>query len=87
MDSIDSLIPFSRLRQLRARGISQPINQRSGSDNLMIYEGLIPIERYVKNNSYFLLNQRYVFKLHQKSSIKDAFYDFIVFDLWSEKEM
>jgi hypothetical protein len=87
MDDINSLIPFSRLRQLSARGISRSTDSSSSSDNLLVYKGLIPIERYIAERNYFLLTQRYLAKLHHTPGIDDAFYEFTVLDLWSGKEM
>jgi hypothetical protein len=84
---MDRLIPFSWPRQISARDVSGPRNQRSGSDNLLIYKGLIRIYKDIIQYNYFLLNQRYVAKLNRKPGIENAFYDFIVFDLWSEKKM
>jgi hypothetical protein len=89
MDPITQLP--SRIARLRIRDVSSRINQRSDSDNLLIYKGLIdkkrPADIYITEHNYFLLNQRYVAKLHHEPGIKDAFYEFTVFDLWSEKEM
>jgi hypothetical protein len=86
MDDINSLIPFSRLRQLHTRGISSRINRSSGSDNLLIYKGFILICGYITKHYYFLLTQRYIAKFHHKPRIEDAFYEFTVLDLWSGKE-
>jgi hypothetical protein len=87
MDDISELIPFSRLRQLRTRDVSEPINEVPSSDNLLVYEGLISIYEYISEHEYFLLNQRCVAKLNQKFDIDDVLYKFTVLDLWSEKEM
>jgi hypothetical protein len=83
MDDISELIPFSRLRQLRARDVSRHINQCSSSDTLPIHEGLISIFKHITIRHYFVLNQRCVAKLNYN----DTKYDFTVLDLWSEKEM
>jgi hypothetical protein len=85
MDNISDLIPFARLRQLSVRDVSSHIDPSSNFDNLLIYEGSISIGTYITDREYFPLNKRYVAKLHHKP--EDAFYEFTVFDLWSEKEM
>jgi hypothetical protein len=91
MDDISDLIPFSQLRQLRARDVSSRIDQSPSSNNLLIYEGLVDINafyyRYIMKHKYFPLNQRYIAKLNHKFRTRDAFYEFTVFDLWGEKEM
>jgi hypothetical protein len=85
MDPITQLP--SRLARLRTYDVSSRINQRSESDNLLIYEGLISIDGNVTAHNYFPFNQRYVAKLNHRPGIDDVIYEFTVLDLWGEKEM
>jgi hypothetical protein len=60
-------------------------------DNLLVYEGPTDVTTsyigHIQEHGYFPLSQRLVAKWNNKSGIKDAFYEFTVFDLWNEMEM
>jgi hypothetical protein len=91
MNDISELIPFSRLRQISARGVFGSTDRSLSSDNLLIYKGLVDKKtryyEYIFEHYYFPLNQRCFAKLNYEPGMEDSFYEFTVFDLWSEKEM
>jgi hypothetical protein len=92
MDDIRQLASlFNKVRRQFAKDVCHDYrslnSSRNVADELVVYDNKpdrdIKIRTCIKEDKYIFLTTRYVAKF----KCEDTFYDFIVFDLRSEKEM